>query len=112
MYMRKDMLGLHALVVSHTCMGTFLCHAHQLLELCAACADACQLCSSREAPLTFNWTRPSLSTAAPADARLRASLAAVRCGSYARALQYFETFVRQQHGGGLNPAAFDGGCSR
>lgn len=35
-----------------------------------------------------------------------------RCGAYARALQYFETFVRQQHGGGLNPAAYGGGCSR
>eukprot|EP00879_Flechtneria_rotunda_P008531 GHRR01008938.1.p1 GENE.GHRR01008938.1~~GHRR01008938.1.p1 ORF type:complete len:1480 (+),score=620.50 GHRR01008938.1:516-4442(+) len=37
--------------------------------------------------------------------------AALRCGSYARALQYFETHVRDVHGGGLNPAAFNGGCS-
>jgi hypothetical protein len=35
-----------------------------------------------------------------------------RCGAYARALQYFERHVRQRHGGGLNPAAFGGGCSR
>jgi hypothetical protein len=34
-----------------------------------------------------------------------------RCGSYARALQYFETYVRDKHGGGLNPSAFNGGCS-
>jgi hypothetical protein len=34
-----------------------------------------------------------------------------RCGSYARALQYFETHVRDKHGGGLNPSAFNGGCS-
>jgi hypothetical protein len=28
-----------------------------------------------------------------------------RCGAYARALQCYETYVRQVHGGGLNPAA-------
>lgn len=42
---------------------------------------------------------------------LRAAVAC-RCGAFARALQYFEIFVRQQHGGGLNPAAYLGGCSR
>lgn len=34
-----------------------------------------------------------------------------RCGSYARALQYFEVHVRVKHGGGLNPSAYNGGCS-
>eukprot|EP00775_Hariotina_reticulata_P013107 gene13107-13235_t len=37
--------------------------------------------------------------------------AALRCGAYARALQYYERHVRQVHGGGLNPAAYHGGCS-
>eukprot|EP00878_Enallax_costatus_P022474 GHUV01023843.1.p1 GENE.GHUV01023843.1~~GHUV01023843.1.p1 ORF type:complete len:1333 (+),score=447.74 GHUV01023843.1:514-3999(+) len=37
--------------------------------------------------------------------------AALRCGSYARALQFFEVHVRAKHGGGLNPAAYNGGCS-
>lgn len=31
--------------------------------------------------------------------------AAFRCGAHARALQYFETHVRAERGGGLNPAA-------
>lgn len=33
------------------------------------------------------------------------SEAAFRCGAHARALQYFETYVRGVRGGGLNPAA-------
>lgn len=39
------------------------------------------------------------------------SVCCCRCGSYARALQYFETYVRDKHGGGLNPSAYNGGCT-
>ena len=31
--------------------------------------------------------------------------AAVQCGAHARALQYYEVYVREKQGGGLNPAA-------
>jgi hypothetical protein len=34
-----------------------------------------------------------------------------RCGALARALQYFETYARAQHGGGLNPASATPGVS-
>eukprot|EP00883_Tetradesmus_obliquus_P008640 jgi/Sobl393_1/19368/SZX76090.1 len=50
----------------------------------------------------------SILTAIPIETRAQAAL---RCGSYARALQYFESYVRDKHGGGLNPSAFNGGCS-
>lgn len=35
--------------------------------------------------------------------------AASRCGAHARALQYYESYVRGVQGGGLNPAAFKAG---
>lgn len=33
--------------------------------------------------------------------------AATRCGAHARALQYYETWVRQEQQGGLNPSAYN-----
>lgn len=62
---------------------------------------------SSECPLA-NQPEPKAATSAGSS---DVCCCCCRCGSYARALQYFESYVRDKHGGGLNPSAFNGGCS-